>query len=231
MQELLVNSTFFGVFLSLSVYLFGAWLQKKLKWPIFNPLLICMAVIIPLLTVLDIPYEVYNSGAKMIGNFLTPVTVALAVPLYRRIKTLKDNLPAVLISIACGCLGHAFTIVLLSKVLGVENIIRDSLMGKSVTTAIALGVTEELGGIAGVTIVGVVVAGIMGAVVGPTVLKIAKVKNPVAFGLGMGASSHAIGTSKALEIGEVEGAMSSLSIVVTGVLTVILVPIILGIVG
>lgn len=231
MQELLVNSTFFGVFLSLGVYLLGAWIQKKLKWPIFNPLLICMAVIIPLLMALDIPYEVYNSGAKMIGNFLTPVTVALAVPLYRQIKKLKENLPAVLISIVCGCLGHALTIVLLSKVLGVENIVRDSLMGKSVTTAIALGVTEELGGIAGVTIVGVVVAGIMGAVVGPTVLKIARVKEPVAFGLGMGASSHAIGTSKALEIGELEGAMSSLSIVVTGVLTVILVPIILGIAG
>ena len=231
MQELLVNSTFFGVFLSLSVYLMGAWIQKKLKWPIFNPLLICMAVIIPLLTVLDIPYEVYNSGAKMIGNFLTPVTVALAVPLYRRIKTLKDNLAAVIISIICGCLGHAVTIILLAKVLGVDNIIRDSLMGKSVTTAIALGVTEELGGIAGITIVGVVVAGIMGAVVGPTVLKLTKVKEPVAFGLGMGAASHAIGTSKALEIGEIEGAMSSLSIVVTGVLTVILVPIILGIAG
>lgn len=231
MQELLVNSTFFGVFLSVFVYLIGTWLQKKLKWPIFNPLLISMAVIIPFLMILDIPYEVYNLGAKTIGNFMTPLTVSLAVPLYRRIKTLKENIAAVIISIVCGCLGHAVTIILLTRLLGVDDIIRDSLMGKSVTTAIALGVTEELGGIAGITIVGVAVAGIMGAVVGPTILKIARVKDPVAFGLGMGAASHAIGTSKALEIGEIEGAMSSLSIVVTGVLTVILVPIILGIAG
>ena len=112
-----------------------------------------------------------------------------------------------------------------------DDILRNSLMGKSVTTAIALGITSEMNGIQGVTVIGVVVAGIMGPVVGPTVLKLIKVKNPIAFGLGMGSASHAIGTSKALEIGEVQGAMSSLAIVVTGILTVIFVPIVIGFVG
>jgi len=231
MAEFLSESIFFGIALTVAVYLFSVWLQKKVKFPLCNPLLISMAVIIGLLLILDIPYETYNNGAKYVGSFLTPITVCLAVPLYRQIKVLKENVVAVLISVICGCLAHAFTIVLLTKVLNLDAAVRDSLMGKSVTTAIALGITDELGGIVGVTIVGVCVAGILGAVIGPTVLKIVRVKNPVAFGLGMGSGSHAIGTSKALEIGEIEGAMSSLSIVVTGVLTVILVPIILGIAG
>ena len=121
--------------------------------------------------------------------------------------------------------------LVLAKVLGVEDVLRNSVLGKSVTTAIALGVTNELGGIQGITIIGVVVAGVMGPIVGPTVLRLARVKNPVAFGLGMGSASHAIGTSKALEIGEVEGAMSSLAIVVTGILTVIIVPIVMNFAG
>ena len=136
-----------------------------------------------------------------------------------------------LISIICGCLAHIATMLVLAKVLGVEDVLRNSVLGKSVTTAIALGVTNELGGIQGITIIGVVVAGVMGPLVGPTVLRLARVKNPVAFGLGMGSASHAIGTSKALEIGEVEGAMSSLAIVVTGILTVIIVPIVMNFAG
>lgn len=231
MAEFLSNSIFFGMALTILVYQFSVWMQKKCKLPIFNPLLISMAVIIVLLLVFDIPYETYNNGAKYIGSFLTPITVCLAVPLYRQMKVLKDNIVAVLISVLSGCLAHAFTILLFTKIFKLDVVIRDSLMGKSVTAAIALGVTEELNGIAGVTIVGVCAAGVLGAIIGPAVLKIVRVKNPVAFGLGIGSASHAIGTAKALEIGEIEGAMSSLSIVVTGVLTVIFVPIILGIAG
>ncbi len=231
MAEFLSNSIFFGIALTILVYQFGIWAQKKCKLPIFNPLLIAMAVIIVFLLIFDIPYETYNNGAKYVGNFLTPLTVCLAVPLYRQIKVLQKNIVAILISVLSGCLAHAFTILLFTKVFKLDVIIRDSLMGKSVTTAIALGITEELSGIQGVTIVGVCVAGILGAIIGPTVLKIIRVKHPVAFGLAMGSGSHAIGTSKALEIGEIEGAMSSLSIVVTGVLTVVIVPIILGFVG
>ena len=231
MQEYFANSIFFGIFLTIFMYQIGAAIQKKWPLPIFNPLLISMFAIIGILVVTKIPYETYEQGAKFIGNLLTPLTVCLAVPLYRQLKVLKENIAAVLISIICGCLAHIATMLVLAKVLGVEDVLRNSVLGKSVTTAIALGVTNELGGIQGITIIGVVVAGVMGPLVGPTVLRLARVKNPVAFGLGMGSASHAIGTSKALEIGEVEGAMSSLAIVVTGILTVIIVPIVINFAG
>ena len=231
MQEYFANSIFFGIFLTIFMYQIGAAIQIKWPLPIFNPLLISMFAIIGILMVTKIPYETYEQGAKFIGNLLTPLTVCLAVPLYRQLKVLKENIAAVLISIICGCLAHIATMLVLAKVLGVEDVLRNSVLGKSVTTAIALGVTNELGGIQGITIIGVVVAGVMGPLVGPTVLRLARVKNPVAFGLGMGSASHAIGTSKALEIGEVEGAMSSLAIVVTGILTVIIVPIVMNFAG
>ena len=231
MQEYFANSIFFGIFLTIFMYQIGAAIQKKWPLPIFNPLLISMFAIIGILVVTKIPYETYEQGAKFIGNLLTPLTVYLAVPLYRQLKVLKENIAAVLISIICGCLAHIATMLVLAKALGVDDVLRNSVLGKSVTTAIALGVTNELGGIQGITIIGVVVAGVMGPLVGPTVLRLARVKNPVAFGLGMGSASHAIGTSKALEIGEVEGAMSSLAIVVTGILTVIIVPIVMNFAG
>lgn len=231
MQEYFANSIFFGVFLTIFIYQLAAKLQKKWPLPIFNPLLLSMFAIMGVLIVTGIPYETYEQGGQVIGNMLTPLTVCLAVPLYRQLRVLKENIAAVLISISCGCLAHIATMLVLAKVLGVEDVLRDSLLGKSVTTAIALGVTNELGGIQGITIIGVVVAGVMGPLVGPTVLRLVHVKNPVAFGLGMGSASHAIGTSKALEIGEVQGAMSSLAIVVTGILTVIIVPIVMNFAG
>lgn len=231
MQESLSNSIFFGVFLTIFAYQLAVSLQKKTKLSLLSPILVAMIMIILFLTVTGIPYETYEKGAQLIGNFLTPLTVCLAVPLYRQIRVLKENIAAVLISIGCGCLAHALTMVAMAKLLGIDDILRDSLMSKSVTTAIALGVTEELGGIQGITVIGVIVAGIMGAVVGPAILRLVRVKDPIAFGLGIGTASHALGTSKAMEIGEVQGAMSSLAIVVSGVMTVIMVPIIVGLIG
>lgn len=231
MQEYVANSIYFGVFLTIFIYQIGVVIQKKWPLPILNPLLISTFAIMGILIVMKIPYETYEQGAKVIGNMLTPLTVCLAVPLYRQLRILKGKVAAVFISITCGCLAHIATIIVLAKVLGVEDILRNSILGKSVTTAIALGITEELEGIQGITIIGVVVAGMMGPIVGPTILRLVRIKNPVAFGLGMGSASHAIGTSKALEIGEIEGAMSSLAIVVTGVLTVIIVPIVMNFAG
>lgn len=231
MQEYFADSIFFGVFLTIFIYQLAGKVQKKWPIPILNPLLISIFAIMLILIVAGIPYETYEQGAKYIGNFLTPLTVCLAVPLYRQLKILKENIVAVLVSIISGVIAHAFTMLVLAKVFGLDDVLRNSLMGKSVTTAIALGITTELGGIVGVTVIGVVVAGVLGPIIGPTVLKLVGVKNPVAFGLGMGSASHAIGTSKALEIGEIQGAMSSLAIVVTGVLTVIMVPIIINFAG
>lgn len=231
MQEYFADSIFFGMFLTIFMYQLGAKLQKRWPLPILNPLLISMLAIIGILLVTGIPYETYEQGASLLTNMLTPLTVCLAVPLYRQFQVLKKNVAAVLISIMCGCLAHVMTMLMLAKALGVSELLRNSLLGKSVTTAIALGVTEEMQGIGGITIIGVVLAGVMGAVLGPVLLKTVGVKNPVAVGLSIGCASHALGTTKALELGEVEGAMSSLAIVVTGVLTVILVPFVINFAG
>lgn len=226
MNEILKESVYFGVAVSLFAYWIGIQCRKKWNLPVMNPLLIAMVLLITVFLAAGIEFETYAYGAKYITYFLTPATICLAVPLYRQVNTLKKNLPAVFISIFCGCLAHVAIVVGLSLVMGLQDDILLSLMPKSVTTAIALGVSEEIGGIQSLTVVGVCVAGMMGAIIGPTLLKWCRVTEPEAQGLALGTASHAIGTSKAVEMGELQGAMSSLAIVVTGILTVILLPII-----
>ncbi|MBQ8592643.1 MAG: LrgB family protein [Lachnospiraceae bacterium] len=228
MNEILQDSLYFGVAISLFTYWIGWKIQQKWKKPILNPLLISMILVIVVLSVFHIEYETYQYGAKYITYFLTPATICLAVPLYRQIQKLKENVVAVIVSIFCGCLAHVLILVGIATIFDVSDVLTFSLLPKSVTTAIALGVTEEIGGIAAVTVVGVSIAGLMGAIVGPSILKIVRITEPVAQGLAIGSASHAVGTSKAVELGEVQAAMSSLSIVVTGILTVVIVPIVVG---
>lgn len=224
MNELLSESLFFGMILSLAAYKIGFEVQKKWKKVFLNPLLIAIVIVIGFLLITGISYETYKYGAKYLSYFLTPVTVCLAVPLYKQMETLKKNMAAILISIVIGCIVHAGVLVAVAAVCKMDQQLLLSVMSKSVTTAIALGVTNEIGGIQGITVIGVMIAGISGAVVGPTLLKIFHITEPVAQGLAMGSSAHAIGTSKAIELGEIQAAMSSLAIVVTGILTVIIVP-------
>lgn len=226
MNEILSDSVFFGFAISVISYWIGTVIRKKWDVPIFNPLLLASIFVIAFLLIFDIDYEVYNNGAKYITFLLTPATVCLAVPLYRQLQVLKHNLPAVLIGLSCGCLAHAGVVLALSKLLNLKKELLLSTLPKSVTTPIALGVSGEIGGVIPVTVAGVMIAGLMGAVIGPLILKLFHIKEPVAQGLAIGAASHAVGTSKALEIGEIQGAMSSLAIVVTGILTVIVVPIV-----
>lgn len=225
MNELLSDSVFFGVAVSIAAFWIGEKIRRKWKLPIFNPLLIATILVIAVLLLCDIDYETYNQGAKYITFLLTPATICLAVPLYRQIEVLKKNVAAIVISILCGCVAHVLIIVGIALLFGVDEVLILSFLPKSVTTPIALGISSEIGGIQAVTAVGVVLAGILGAVTGPIVLKVCRITEPVAQGLGLGAPSHAIGTSKALEMGEIQGAMSSLAIVVTGILTVVIVPI------
>ena len=223
-NELLSQSLFFGMILSLLAYKIGFEIQKKYKKVFLNPLLIAIVLIIVFLLITGISYETYQYGAKYLSYFLTPVTVCLAVPLYKQMETLKKNMAAILISIAIGCLVHAGVLIAIAVMFKMEQQLLMSVMSKSVTTAIALGVTGEIGGIQGITVIGVMVAGISGAVLGPSLLKLFHITDPVAQGLAMGSASHAIGTSKAIELGEIQAAMSSLAIVVTGILTVVIVP-------
>lgn len=224
LNEVLRESLFFGMMLSLLAYKIGFEIQKKWKKVFLNPLLIAIVIIIVFLMLTGISYETYQYGAKYLSYFLTPVTVCLAVPLYKQMEILKKNLAAIMISIAIGCVAHAGVLIAVTIFCKMDKQLLMSVMSKSVTTAIALGVTDEIGGIQGITVIGVMVAGISGAVLGPWLLKLFRITEPVAQGLAMGSASHAIGTSKAIELGEVQAAMSSLAIVVTGILTVIIVP-------
>lgn len=231
-----VNSIFnewiyFAVALNLIFYMFGVWLNKKLSHPIVNPLMISVILVISFLLIFKVDYAVYQKGADYLTYFLTPATICLAVPLYKQFQVLKENLWAIMAGVIAGCLVHSFIIIGIGCFFQIDEILTKSLLPKSVTTAIAIASTAEIGGIAGVTVVGTIVAGLMGAIAGPAILKIFRINEPIAKGLGIGAASHAIGTSKMIEIGEVEAAMSSLAIVVNGILTVIIVPIIVSVLG
>ena len=223
MLGFLSTSAFFGTALSMVVFLFFQIIRHhfKIKTPFFNPLLFASAFIIIFLEVTGIDYESYNEGAKYLTYWLTPMTICLAIPLYRRIKELKENILAIVISVIAGAFAHVGVMILVAFVSKLDLTLLHSIMPNSVTTAIALGLCEKLGGIAPVTIVGVTVAGMTGAVLGPFILKVCRIKDPVAQGLAMGSASHAVGTSKAMEMGELQGAMSSLAIVVTGIITVV----------
>ena len=228
MDSIVQSSAYFGFFITLFGYWVSIQIAKRMRSTLCNPLLLTIIFIIAFLKLADISYASYDNGAKYINYFLTPSTVCLAVPLYRQLKLLKEYAGAILISIMSGTAACAIMIFGLAKLFLLENSIYASLVPKSITTAIALGMSEELGGLSAVTVMAVFVTGILGAVIANTVFKIFKIEDPVAQGLAMGTASHAIGTSKALELGEIQAAMSSLAIAVTGILTVIMGPIVAG---
>lgn len=221
MYEFLATSSYFGLLLSILTYLFGSFLQKKFKLFIFNPLLLSFVLVILVLVVGDISYETYNESAKYITYLLKPATVALAVPLYEKLKILKENLLAVLVGIISGIITSFLTVLLISFIFGVSQAEYITLLPKSVTSAIGMDLSAEFGGSSAITTALIVVTGIFGSVIAEKLMKVLRIKSPVAKGIAIGTSSHAGGTSKAIEMGEVEGAMSGLSIAVSGLLTVV----------
>ena len=220
-KEFLCSSVFFGVFVSLLGYELGLLLKRKLKWAILNPLLIAIIFVIVLLKLLQVDYDAYYSGAQYISYLLTPATVCLAIPLYQQLEALKKNWKAIAAGIAAGVLSSLTSILLLSKLFGLTHEQYVTLLPKSITTAIGIGVSEELGGIVTVTVAVIIITGILGNMLAEMVCRLFKITDPIAKGLAIGTSSHAIGTVKAMEMGEVEGAMSSLAIAVSGLITVI----------
>ena len=228
MDSIVQSSAYFGFFITLFGYWVSTQIAKRMRSTLCNPLLLTIIYSIAFLKLADISYASNDNGSQYINYFLTPSTVCLAVPLYRQLKLLKEYAGAILISIMSGTAACAIMIFGLAKLFLLENSIYASLVPKSITTAIALGMSEELGGLSAVTVMAVFVTGILGAVIANTVFKIFKIEDPVAQGLAMGTASHAIGTSKALELGEIQAAMSSLAIAVTGILTVIVGPIVAG---
>lgn len=220
MKTIAADSLFFGAVISLAAYEGGLLLKKKFKLAVLNPLLTATICVMALLTLLNIEYAHYQESAKYISYLLTPATVCLALPLYRQLHLLKQNLKAVAGGIAAGVVTSLFSVFLLSKLLGLTHQQYVTLLPKSITTAIGLGISEELGGITTITVAVIIITGILGNVMAELVCRVFRIDEPVARGLALGTASHAIGTAKAMELGEIEGAMSSLAIAVAGLLTV-----------
>ena len=229
MKEILMSSEHFGFVLSIFIFLLAIQIKLWLGWDFLNPLLLSTIMIVGILLLSDIPYEEYKQGAGLLNYFLTPATVCLAIPLYKQWNLLKNNFKAVIIGILAGTLSSIVSILLLGLAFHLPNEHISTLLPKSITTAIGMGISEEMGGYVTLTVAAIVLTGILGSILSDLVFRIFPIHHPIAKGLALGTSAHAIGTAKALEMGEVEGAMSSLAIVVAGILTVILVPIVNGV--
>lgn len=230
MKEMLMNSAFFGVVITLICYEIGSFIKAKTKFVLANPLLIAVIMIVSFLLIFDVDYIAYESGAKYIQYFLTPATVSLAIPLYRRLELLKKYPAAIFVGIGAGVLTAMVSIFLMSLAFGLSHTQYVTLLPKSITTAIALGMSEKQGGIIGLTVVSVSITGILGNVAAESICKLFRIQEPIARGLAIGTSAHALGTAKAMELGEIEGAMSSLSIVVAGIMTVLAIQVFAGLV-
>lgn len=221
----LSESQSFGLFITLVSFWISSWIYKKTKFVLFAPLLVsCVFVIITLL-VFKVPYEKYLKQADFLYYLMTPVTVALAIPLYRQFQKLKDNALAIFLGILGGVLANGIFIFLVCYFFKIGHTEYVSILPKSITTAIGIALTDQYGGIQSVTVLLISIAGNLCNIFAVLFCKIFRIKEPVAKGVACGTSGHAMGTSKALEMGEIEGAMSGLSIAVTGVLTVIIMPV------
>lgn len=229
MDKILVETLYFGIVISLLTYWIAVQIRKVLPYPICNPLLISAILTIGVLILFDVDFDTYNQGARQITYLLTPATVCLAVPLYKQTQILIKHFKAIIISLFCGCLAGIISILIICIIMKATPTIYHSLLPKSITTAIAIDVSNLIGGNSTITVGVVIITGILGAMLAKSVCKVCKITHPVAVGLACGNSAHAIGTAKALEFGEIEGAMSSLSIVIAGIFTVIIAPLVANI--
>ena len=222
------QSVFFGVSVSLVSYGLGALLQKKCRLALCNPLLISVAATIALLVTARIDYDVYYEGAKYLSYLLTPATVCLAVPLYEKLALLRQNYKAIFAGIFAGVVTTLCSVLVMSRLFHLSHEEYVTLLPKSITTAIGMGISEELGGYVTLTVAMIIITGIFGNVIAVSVCRLFRITDPIAKGVGIGTAAHAVGTSKALQMGDVEGAMSGLSIAVAGVLTAVLCPVFVG---
>ncbi|PMC82167.1 LrgB family protein [Anaerococcus hydrogenalis] len=220
----MLDNQYFGIILSFAAYEIGKWINQKLKTPLANPLLIAILLIIGFLSITGIDYEYYKKEGDFIAFFIAPATVAMVLDLYANIETLKKNIIPIFVGVGSGTIFSFIIAMFLSKILQIDRNLISSLLPQSVTTAIAISLSDEYQGIIGLTAIAVVIRGVSGAVFAPLVMKIFKIKDPVAQGVAIGTSSHAVGTSQARLMGEVQGAMSGLSIAVAGITAVIIMP-------
>ena len=222
----IISNEYFMLALTFGVYYLAKTLQRRLGWVLFNPILIAIAIIIAFLLVMDIPYDTYHEGAKLIEFWLKPAVVALGVPLYLQLSSIKKQFLPILASQMMGCIAGIVSVVIIAKILGASNPVIMSLASKSVTTPIAMEVTQALGGIPSLTAAIVVITGI-----GFKMLSVGHVHNPMALGLSMGAASHAIGTTAAMDRDQFVGAYASLGLTLNGILTALLTPTVIEVIN
>ena len=227
----IITNEYFMLALTFGVFYAAKTIQRRLGWVLFNPILIAIAIIIFFLLVMDIPYEKYHEGAKMIEFWLKPAVVALGVPLYLQLSSIKQQFLPILASQLMGCIAGIVSVVVISKLLGASDVVIMSLASKSVTTPIAMEVTQVLGGIPSLTAAIVVITGLIGAIIGFKTLSVSHVNNPMALGLSMGAASHALGTSAAMDRDQFVGAYASLGLTLNGIFTALLTPTVIDIIN
>lgn len=221
MDKLILSSATIGIVISLLAYEIGLAAQRKWKLAVLNPLLISIVLVIAFLVVFHVDYESYNSSAQYLSYLLTPATVCLAIPLYLQLELLKKNIGAILGGVFSGVLASLGSVLAMSILFGLDHQQYVTMLPKSITTAIGMGVSEELGGYVTITVAVIIITGVLGNMSAEYICKLFCIKSPISIGLAIGTASHAVGTARAMELGEVEGAMSSLAIVVCGLCTVI----------
>lgn len=222
MIDAILQSPFFGLTLSLATYLLGKWAQKKTGWVLANPLIISVALCIGVLSLFEIPYDRFAAGADLLHWMLGPVTALLALGIYNQRKVLREYFLPVLLGCFAGSCTSIFSVLGLCRLFGVDKAVTAAILPKSCTTAIAISIAESHGGLAAIAACCVMIAGLTGALCAPMFAKWMGITDPVAQGLATGASSHALGTTKAREMGELQGAMSSIAIGVCGLISVVI---------
>lgn len=221
MTDFLASSVFMGTALTLAAYEVGLWCRKKWKIGIFNPLLVAITLVVGFLAVTGVPAQVYQSSARYVSFLLTPATVCLAIPLYEQLELLKKNALAILAGVLAGVLTSVTLVLAFALLFRFDHSEYVTFLPKSITTAIGMGVSEQMGGNVSITVITIIITGVLGNILAEPILKLFRIHNPIAKGVGLGSAAHAIGTAKAMELGEIEGAMSGLSIAVAGLVTVV----------
>lgn len=220
----MLHNAFFPIFLSLLYYYLGIQIVQKTKFPLLNPLLICVVLTISTLKLLGLSYSDYMEGGKHIHFFLSPVTVLLMVPLYKQLPLLRKNVWAIMSGVVVGAVVAISSMLLIGNLLGISKEVLVSIMPKSVTAGIGMPLSEEFGGLASIAAFAIVFTGMFGAIIGDLLLKLLKLEDPVTYGVAMGVSAHAMGTSKAMEKGEKYGSLAGLCIALCGIVTVLIFP-------
>lgn len=226
MADILTELSLFSLVLTIGAFQIGLWCQKKTGSALCNPILIGAVLVICVLLLTGISPEDYQAGTAGLSWLLTPSTVCLALPLYRQLKILKKNLPAILTGIAAGTISSLAVIFLMCRLFGLDQQLTVSLLPKSITTAMGIVLSEQNGGIAALTSVVIIITGITGSLIGSLLCKMLKLTDPITQGVAFGTASHVIGTSRATEIDPLAGAVSSFSLAVSGILTALLFPLI-----